>query len=167
MKAAWMALAWRSALPTAEQVRVALGEGPSGFPPDVIEREETDLHALEELGVRVLTMADEEFPARLRDGPVVLQVAGRASLLNEEGVEVYSGYRGKEGARLMEAIDAGSRAVVVLNKGMLKAESLLRALHEPLSDGCVALVSAEPPRASWGPVRDVRRDELARRLAAH
>jgi predicted Rossmann fold nucleotide-binding protein DprA/Smf involved in DNA uptake len=164
--AAWMALAYRSALPTAERLRAA-DDGGIEFPDDVIAREEADLAALSDLGVRVLTVRDDEYPARLRgdDGPLVLQVAGRAALLEDEGVEVVAGYRGREGQRLMELLDAGGRAVVVMNKGLLRAQSLLRALHEPLENGSVALVSAEPPRASWGPLRDRNRDALAARLA--
>jgi hypothetical protein len=166
--AAWMALAYRSALPTAEQLRIVFEDGPDPdrFPPDVLAKEAADLAALDDLGVRVLTVHDDEYPEQLRDedGPLVLQVAGRAALLDEEDVEVVAGYRGKPGERLMELLDSGSRAVVVMNKGMLKARTLLRALHEPIENGSVALVSAEPPRASWGPVRDKNRDALAARL---
>ena len=156
--AAWMALAYRSALASPEQLRRA-HEGPrvDDFPADVVAREARDLEALHDLGVRVLTVADDEFPDRLRaDGPIVLQVAGRAALLEEEGVAILAG------ARRLE--DLERRAVVVLSKGMLQAKTLLRALHEPIRDGTIALVSAEPPRAAWGPVRDRRRDDLCRRL---
>ena len=161
--APWLALAYRSALPSAEQARIALGDGPRAedFPPEVIEREEQDLRALEELGVRILTVADADYPERLRaqEGPVVLQVAGRVSLLSDEGVEILAGHK-----LLGDLLDRGDRAVVVLSKGMLKAKSLLRALHEPIADGAIALLTAEPPRATWGPVRDIHRDRLVQAL---
>jgi hypothetical protein len=54
----------------------------------------------------------------------------------------------------------------VLSKGLLHAKTLLRQLHDELADGQVALVSAESPRAAWGPIRDRRRDELVRRVTA-
>ena len=162
---AWLALAYRSAQPSAELWRIALGPGPDAdaFPPDVLEREADDARALRDLGVRLLTCADAEYPARLRDatGPILLQVAGRAALLEEEGVTVLAGHK-----RLGEVLDAGDRAVVVLSKGMLKAKSLLAALQEPIADGMIALVTAEPPRAVWGPIRDRRRDALCRTLSS-
>jgi len=162
-RAAWLALAFRTALPTAEKARIAFGPGPrrEDFPKETIAREASDLAALEDLGVRVLHAADQEFPAALRrdEGPYVLQVAGSARLLSEPGVPWLAGPK-----RLGDALDRGERAVVVLSKGLLRARTLLRALHEPLADGQVALVSAEPPRASWGPVRDRRRDEICRRV---
>ncbi|MHC4550329.1 MAG: hypothetical protein ACYTEZ_16285 [Planctomycetota bacterium] len=157
--AAWMALAYRSALSHAERMRIATGPGPDpdAFPADVLEREAGDLEQLRDLGVRVLTLADPEFPERLRDeGPIVLQVAGRPALLDEEGVECLAGHRQLE--------DLDQRTVVVLSKGMLHAKTLLRALHDPIADGTITLVSAEPPRATWSPLRDQRRDELAKRL---
>ncbi len=117
---------------------------------------------LRDLGVRVLTIEDEEYPERLKgDGaPLVLQVAGRTTLLHDEGVTVFARYRGEEGARLMDTLDGGGRAILVLSKGMLKAGSLLKGLAEPIADGSITLISAEPPRASWGPVRDKRRDVI-------
>ena len=126
-----------------------------------------DANELEELGVRLLTVRDDEYPQRLRGdegSPIVLQVAGRVALLEEEGVRYVTGYRGAKGEELAEVIDSGGRAVLVLSKGLLKSGSLLRALQQPIEDGSIALVSAEPPRASWGPVRDGRRDALASRL---
>ena len=166
--AAWMALAYRTPMSSAELQRIALGEGPRAedFPQEVYEREAEDLRSLEELDVRLLTLADAEYPERLRgeDAPLLLQVAGPVSLLEAEGVEFVAGYRGKGGRRLQEVLDRGDRAVVVLSKGMLNARSVLRALHEPIADGSVALLSAEPPRASWGPVRDRNRDALIRAL---
>jgi hypothetical protein len=163
-----MALAYRTPMASAELQRIALGEGPKAedFPPEVYEREAEDLGALKVLEVRLLTLADPEYPERLRgdEAPILLQVAGRVSLLEEEGVELVAGYRGKGGRQLQEALDRGDRAVVVLSKGMLCAKSLLRALHEPIADGSVALLSAEPPRASWGPIRDRNRDALLRAL---
>jgi len=168
--AAWMALAYRCPLPSAELERIALAEGPRPemFPPEVLAREEEDRRALADLGVRLLTLRDDDYPPRLRGAgaPLVLQVAGHASLLDEDGVAVLAGHRGPAGEQLADAVDGGSRAVLVLAKGMLKARSLLRALHEPLADGSVALVSAEPPRASWGPARNLRRDALCRALRA-
>ena len=158
-RAAWMALAYRSALSTPEMMRVALGDGPdpAAFPPDVLAREAADLAALDDLGVRVLTIAESAYPARLREGaaPIVLQVAGRVDLLHDGGAEVLAGHK-----PLGAALEEGTPAVAVLSKGLLKAKSLLRALAEPIADGQVALVSAEPPRATWGPVRDRNRDAL-------
>ncbi len=159
--AAWMALAWRSGLGHAERMRIAVGPGPDpeALPADVLEREAGDLEQLHDLGVRVLTIQDPEYPERLRDdGPLVLQVAGRPALLEEEGVEVLAGHRDLQ--------DLDQRTVIVLSKGMLKAKTLLRALHEPIRDGTITLVSAEPPRAAWSPLRDQRRDALAARLRA-
>ena len=159
--AAWMALAWRSGLGHAERLRIALGPGPDpdSVPDDVLEREAGDLAQLRDLGVRVLTLKDPDYPERLRDdGPLVLQVAGRPELLDDDGVECLAGHR--------DLKDLDQRAVVVLSKGMLRAKTLLRALHEPIRDGTIALVSAEPPRATWNRLRDQRRDELAARLRA-
>ena len=164
-KAAWLALAFRSALPRPEQRRIALEEGPGEFPDAVMAGEAEDLEELEDIGVDLVTIRDPEYPDRLREeGPVLLQVRGRSGLLNEQGVEVFGRYRGAEGERLAEALDSGSRVILVLSKGMLKASSLLRAFRQQLEDGAIAVVSAEPPRASWGPVRDRRRDELVARL---
>ena len=159
--AAWMALAYRSGLSHAERLRIATGPGPDpeALPADVLEREAQDLEQLHDLGVRVLTLKDPEYPAKLKDdGPLVLQVAGRPALLEEEGVECLAGHRKLE--------DLDRRTVIVLSKGMLQAKTLLRALHDPIQDGMITLVSAEPPRATWSPLRDQRRDELARRLRA-
>jgi len=160
--AAWLALAFRTALPTADAARIAFGDGPkpSDYPPAVIANEVEDLRALAELGVRVITVKDAEFPEKLRgeEGPYVLQVAGREGLIGEGGVPWLAGHR-----PLGEVLERGDRAVVVLSKGLLNAKTLLRQLHDALEEGQVALVSAEPPRAAWGPVRDVRRDELVRR----
>jgi hypothetical protein len=86
-------------------------------------------------------------------------VAGSVGLLGQNGVRWLAGHRG-----LREALDRGERTVVVLSKGLLHAKTLLRQLHDELADGQVALVSAEPPRAAWGPIRDRRRDELVRRV---
>jgi len=160
---AWMALAWRSALGAAEQGRIALGPGPRAedYERGVLDREAEDLRLLEDLGVRLLPITDPEYPQRLREreGPVLLQVAGRVALLEEEGVAIVAGHK-----PLGPLLDSGDRAVAVLSKGLLSAKTLLRALHEPLADGQVALVSAEPPRATWGPVRDGRRDRLCAQL---
>jgi predicted Rossmann fold nucleotide-binding protein DprA/Smf involved in DNA uptake len=160
-----MALAFRSALPTADALRIALGDGPDpdAFPPDVLAREAEDVRALDELGVRVLPIADPDYPERLRagDGPLVLCVAGRVALLHAPDTPVFAGHRGAAGEALAGVVDSGGSAIVVLSKGLLRAKTLLRALHEPLENGCLALVSAEPPRAAWGPIRDRRRDALA------
>jgi len=167
MNAAWMCLAWRSALPSSEQIRVGLEEGPAAadYPPEVVAREELDLAELEELGVRLLPVCDPAFPPRLKEtGPVLLQVAGRVSLLGEDGVEVFTKIRGEEGQRLHETLDGGGRACIVLNKGMLKARNLLRGVQSWLDDGALVLVSAEPPRAGWGPVRDQRAKALREHL---
>jgi len=162
-----MALAFRSGRSEADKMRIALDAGPTEemFGADVLEGEQTDYGALTELGVELVTVADAEYPERLRgeDAPLVLQVAGSLALLNQDGVSVMP-YRTKATPELAERIESGERVVVVLSKGMLKARTLLRALAEPIADGQVALVSAEPPRASWGPVRDLRRDKLAQRL---
>lgn len=161
-KAAWLALAFRTALPTADVAKIAFGDGPkpSDFPRNVIEHEVEDLRALAELGVRVITVKDAEFPGVLRsdEGPYVLQVAGREGLIGEGGVRWLAGHR-----PLGDVLERGDRAVVVVSKGLLNAKTLLRQLHDALADGQVALVSAEPPRATWGPIRDQRRDELVRR----
>jgi predicted Rossmann fold nucleotide-binding protein DprA/Smf involved in DNA uptake len=167
--ALWLALAYRSLLGEGERRAVAQGPGPdpSDFPEAVLARERGDAKELEDLGVRLLALPDEEYPARLRraEGPLLLQVAGRPSLLAEEGVKVLAGVRGAAAGALQETLDSGGRAVVVLSKGMLQAKSLLRALAEPIADGALALVTAEPPRATWGPLRDRRRDALARLLS--
>ncbi|MDH3591893.1 MAG: hypothetical protein OER88_08450 [Planctomycetota bacterium] len=166
--AAWLALAYRSALPTSEMLRVALegGPDPDAFPPDVLEREARDVAALDDLGVRLVPIGSPEYPLRLRAaGPVVLQVAGRVSLLSEPGVTVATKFRGEPGRMLVETLESGGNAVLVLSKGMLKATSLLRGMQHYLDNGAIAVVSAEPPRAAWGPVRDARRDVLAARLA--
>lgn len=166
--ALWLAFAYRS-LRSEEERRdeaARAGPDPAEFPAPVIERERADAKELEDRGVRLLPISDEDYPGRLRatGEPILLQVAGRAALLEEEGVLYLAGARGASAAALSEAIDGGRRCVVVLSKGMLRAESLLRALAEPIADGTVALVTAEPPRASWGPVRDRRRDALLRIL---
>lgn len=162
--AAWLALAFRTALPTAEAARIAFGDGPkpSDYPSAVIANGVEELRALQELGVRVITVKDPEFPEKLRsdEGPYVLQVAGREGLIGEGGVKWLAGHR-----PLGEVLERGGRAVVLLSKGLLHAKTLLRQIHDALADGQVALVSAEPPRATWGPVRDQRRDELCRRVA--
>ena len=161
---AWMAQAYRSAVPLPP----GAAPDPDAFSADVLEREAADLHALEDLGVRVLTILDDAYPERLRgDGaPLVLQVAGRTALLHDDGVTVFARYRGDEGAHLADTLDSGGRAILVLSKGMLKAGSLLKALAQPIADGSLTLISAEPPRASWGPVRDRRRDAIRRSLSA-
>lgn len=165
---AWMALAWRSPRGSGERRAIALGGGPAAgdFPRAILENERADLAALEAMGVRLLTILDEEYPAHLREreGPLLLQVAGRPSLMAEDRIAVLEGARGAAAESLMEVLDSGGHAVVVLSKGLLMARSLLRALQEPLLDGSVALVSAEPPRASWGPARDRRRAEFAAAL---
>jgi predicted Rossmann fold nucleotide-binding protein DprA/Smf involved in DNA uptake len=166
--AAWMALAYRTSIPSAELMAIALGEGPCAddFPAGIYEGEAVDLAALEELGVTLVPISDAGYPERLRGegAPILLQVKGRVALLDEEGVEFVPGYRGAGGRALQEALEQGGRAVVVLSKGLLKARSLMRALHEPIEEGSIALLSAEPPRAAWGPVRDRRRDALVEGL---
>jgi hypothetical protein len=161
--AAWLALAFRTALPTAEVARIVNGDGPKpqDFPPNVIEHEAEDLKALAALGVRVITVKDPEFPGKLKaeDGPYVLRVAGREGLIGEGGVKWLAGHR-----PLGEALERGDRAVVVVSKGLLNAKTMLRQLHDALEDGQVALVSAEPPRAAWNRLRDQRRDDLVRRV---
>jgi len=167
--AAWLCLAYRSTLPTPDQLRVALGDGPNerAFPAAVVLGERGACAELTELGVELLAVSDEAFPAAVReDGSfLVLQVAGRVALLDEPGVAIVAGPARVVAERLGELTESGGRAVVVLSKGLLKARTMLRALAEPIADGSIALVSAEPPRASWGPGRDVRRDRLARLLS--
>ncbi|MHC4955061.1 MAG: hypothetical protein ACYTGZ_14370 [Planctomycetota bacterium] len=162
--APWLALAFRSGMSDADKRACALGDGPQpwDFPEDVLERESEDAAALEDMGVRLLTLADPDYPSRLlmAMGPVVLQVAGRADLVDEENVAFIPGSGAKGRQAIQEHLESGDRAVVVLSKGMLKAKSMLRALHEPIDNGTIALVSAEPPRAAWGPVRDANRDLL-------
>ncbi|MHC4972770.1 MAG: hypothetical protein ACYTG3_10595 [Planctomycetota bacterium] len=159
--AAWMALAWRNTLSRDERRQIALGPGPDpeAVPDDVLKREAEDLHQLEDLGVRVLTLLDPEYPTKLKeDGPLVLQVAGNPDLLDEEGVECLSGHKDLE--------DLDQRTVIVLSKGLLNAKTLLRALHDPIQNGTITLVTAEPPRATWNRLRAQRRDRLAQRLRA-
>ncbi|MHC4819897.1 MAG: hypothetical protein ACYTF8_17775, partial [Planctomycetota bacterium] len=94
--AAWMALAWRNTLSQAERTEIALGPGPDpeALPADVLKREAQDLEQLQDLGVKVLTLKDPEYPTKLKDdGPLVLQVAGSPQLLEEEGVQYLSGHR--------------------------------------------------------------------------
>ena len=162
--AAWLALAFRTALPTAEIAHIAFGDGPKpvDYPKKVIESEVEDLRALEALGVRVITVRDPEFPRKLKSdsGPYVLQVAGRKGLIAEGGVKWLAGHR-----PLGEVLERGDRAVVVLSKGLLNAKTLLRQLKDAIEDGQVALVSAEPPRAAWGPMRDQNRDALVARAS--
>ena len=156
-KAGWLTLAYRSGLSDEEKRERAL----AGDVPD--HAEDKDLAAigqLEEFGVQLLTL--DEMPERLQfdGGPVVVQVAGRAELIDEEGVRFLAGSGAKGRAAIADALDSGDRIVVVLSKGMLKAKSLLSALREPIEFGSVALLSAEPPQATWGPVRDANRDQL-------
>lgn len=165
----WMALAYRAPLPAPARLDVALGSGPDSvpFPPEVLQREQEDLLALQDLGVRVLTLSDEDYPDRLRrqeDPPLLLHVAGRHDLLHEEGVRFIAGVRGQAGAELHEALEAGSRAVVLLSKGMLRARNELRGLRQAIEDGSIAVLSAEPPRAAWGPARMQRCRALCRVL---
>jgi len=168
-QAAWLALAYRSGMSDSVKREIALGPGAdaSDYPPDVIEREAEDAQALADLGVRLIPITDPDYPERLlmSQGPVVLQVAGRADLIDEDGVEFIAGSGAKGRQELAERIESGSRCVVVLSKGMLKAKSMLRALHEPLEYGQMALISAEPPRAAWGPIRDSHRDQLLAMLS--
>lgn len=165
---AWMALAYRTAMPSHEVMRIALGGGPDpdSFPLDVLDSEAKDFAALAELGVRLVTIADPDYPARIKgeSAPILLQVVGSISLLHEPGVEIVAGTSAEAGRRLHEIVDAGGSAVLLLSKGMLKAKSLLRGLHQPIEDGSVVVVTAEPPRAAWGPVRDQRRNALAAAL---
>jgi len=163
-QAAWLALAYRSGMSDSVKREIALGPGadPSDYPVDVIEREAEDAQALADLGVRLIAITDSDYPERLliAQGPVVIQVAGRADLIDEEGVKFIAGSGAKGRQALAERVESGDRTVVVLSKGMLKAKSLIRALHEPLEFGTIALLSAEPPRAAWGPIRDSHRDQL-------
>ncbi len=164
-----MALAYRAPLPAAARREVALGAGPASVPfsPEVLQREQEDLLALQDLGVRILTLPDQDYPDRLRrheDPPLLLHVAGRHSLLVEEGVRFIAGVRGQAGAALHEALETGSRAVVLLSKGMLRARNELRGLGQAIEDGSIAVLSAEPPRAAWGPARTKRCRALCRAL---
>lgn len=164
-RAPWIALAYRSGLSDSEKrQRAEAGDLPNLFEMNDL----ADLRELEEMGIRLLTLDDDEFPDRLRceNGPVIVQVAGRADLIDQEGVRFLPGSGAKGKQAIAEALDAGDRMVVVLSKGMLKARSLLRALAEPIEDGMVTLLSVEPPRAAWGPVRDANRDLLLARLSS-
>ena len=162
--AAWISLAYRSGLSDAEK-RAAAEAGE--FPNLVEMRDLSDLRELKELGVRLLTLQDEDFPDRLRHegGPLIVQVAGRIDLIDDEGVRFLPGSGAKGRQAIAEALDAGDRMVIVLSKGMLKARTMLKALHEPIDEGSVTLLSAEPPRAAWGPIRDANRDRLLATLA--
>ena len=168
-QAAWLALAYRSGMSDTAKREIAPGPGahPSDYPQDVIEREAEDARSLADLGVRLIPITDPDYPERLlmAQGPVVIQVAGRPDLIDEEGVGFIAGSGAKGRKALEERLESGERTVVVLSKGMLKAKSLLRALHEPLEYGTIALLSAEPPRATWGPIRDAHRDELLAMLS--
>ena len=75
-----------------------------------------------------------------------------------------AGVRGQAGAELHEALETGSRAVVLLSKGMLRARNELRGLGQAIEDGSIAVLSAEPPRAAWGPARTKRCRALCRVL---
>ncbi|MGQ0613649.1 MAG: hypothetical protein ACT4PV_07935 [Planctomycetaceae bacterium] len=167
--AAWLALAFRSPLTLEQKRALAIGAGPRDeeFEPALLEREARDWRALEEQGISLLTIADEAYPERLRAGPapLLLLLAGRASLLEERDARVVAGVRGAAGEALMETLDGGGRAVAVLSKGLLSARNLLRALHEPIAEGSLLLVSAEPPRAAWGPSRDARRAKIVAALS--
>ena len=157
--ARWISLAFRSGLSDDEKrARAEAGD----FPNLVEMRDLSDLRELEELGVRLLTLEDDEFPDRLRQegGPLIVQIAGSTHLVDADGVRFLPGSGAKGRAAIAEAIESGDRFVVVLSKGMLKARTLLKALREPIEDGTAALLSAEPPRAAWGPVRDANRDRL-------
>jgi len=161
--ARWISLAYRSGLSDDEKrARAEAGD----FPNLVEMKDLADLRELEEMGVRLLTLEDDDFPERLRQegGPLIVQIAGRAQLVDEEDVRFLPGSGAKGREAIAEALEAGDRFVVVLSKGMLKARTMLRALHEPIAEGSVALLSAEPPRAAWGPVRDANRDSLIRAL---
>ena len=163
-RAAWITLAYRSGLSDAEKrMRAESGDLPNLFE----MRDLSDLRELEEMGIRLLTLEDDEFPDRLRteDGPILIQVAGRADLIDAEGVRFLPGSGKKGREAIAEALDSGDRTVVVLSKGMLKARSLLSALAEQIDAGSVTLLSAEPPRAAWGPVRDANRDRLLETLS--
>ena len=167
--AAWMTLAYRSGLPTAEQWRIAQegGPDPRSYPVAVVEREHGDLLAVAELDGRPILLTDPDYPRSLvagEDAPLMLWIAGRADLLEEDGV-VHAAYRTRTAPGIGERIEAGDRVVAVLSKGLLKARTLLRALHDPIADGQIALLSAEPPRASWSRLRDERRDRLVARLS--
>jgi len=168
-RAAWLALAFHTPLAPGEAERIARegGPDPANFPEELLAREAEDLAALEALGIKLLTPDDPEFPARILEGGAApaLQIAGRVSLLDAEGLETFTSIRKQQGARLIDLLDSGGRALLVLSKGMLKARSLLRALAQPIADGSLAVVSGEPPRASWGPIRDARRDRLRALLA--
>ena len=168
-QAAWLALAYRSGMSDTTKREIALGPGahPDDYPADIIEREAEDARELAEMGVRLIPITDPDYPARLlmAQGPVVLQVAGRPDLIDEEGVAFLPGSGAKGRQAIAERMDSGDRCVVVLSKGMLKARSTLQALHEPLENGSTTLVSAEPPRAAWGPVRDSHRDQLISMLS--
>lgn len=162
-RAAWISLAFRSGLSDAEKrARAEAGD----FPNVVELKDLSDLRELEQLGVRLLTFEDDDFPERLQreDGPLLVQVAGRAELIDQEHVKFVpgSGAKGKEA--IAAGLEAGDRMVIVLSKGMLKARAMLKALHEPIEEGSVALLSAEPPRAAWGPLRDANRDRLLQSL---
>lgn len=164
-RAAWIALAYRSGLSDVEKrIRAESGDMPNLFE----MKDLSDLRELEELGIRLLTLEDDDFPERLRreDGPLIVQIAGRADLIDQEGVRFVPGSGAKGKQAIAEALDAGDRMVVVLSKGMLKARTLLRALAEPIEEGMVTLLSAEPPRAAWGPVRDANRDLLLAKLSS-
>ena len=108
--ACWMALAFRSAHSGPEKLRIALGGelDEEMFPREVLDGEQADYEAMTESGIELLTLADAEYPGRLRgeDAPLVLQIAGHKSLLNDEGVRILA-YRSKAAPELAEQIDRG------------------------------------------------------------
>ena len=162
-KAGWLTLAYRSGLSDFDkQDRAERGEVPN----HAEDRDLAAIVALEELGVRLISLDEDDFPERLRfeGGPVLAQIAGRVDLIDMENVRFLGGTGAKGRQAIADALEAGDRIVIVLSKGMLKARSMLSALAEPIEDGSVTLLSVEPPQATWGPVRDANRDQLIARL---
>ncbi len=158
-KAGWLTLAYRSGLSDFDkQDRAERGE----IPDHAEDRDVAAVLALEELGVRLISLNEDEFPERLRfeGGPVLAQVVGCVDLIDTDEVKFLGGTGAKGRQAIADALEAGDRIVIVLSKGMLKARSMLNALREPIEDGSVTLLSVEPPQSTWGPIRDANRDQL-------
>ncbi|MEM8882968.1 MAG: hypothetical protein AAGD14_02775 [Planctomycetota bacterium] len=161
---AWLTFAYRSGL--SDHEKWARGHT-SLLPAEPEARDVEAVAALDELGVHLLHRENPDFPTRLayEDGPIVVQVAGNPELIDDEDVRFVPG-SGKLGRQAIEeGLEAGDRMVLVPSKGMLKARTMLKALAERIEEGQVALLSAEPPLAAWGPVRDSHRDQLIHRLS--
>ncbi|MDJ0970990.1 MAG: DNA-processing protein DprA [Kiloniellales bacterium] len=114
-------------------------------PPDEAERQ---LDALEDLGARVLTLADPEYPlalAAIDDPPPVISVLGDAALLTRRAVAVVGARNASANGRRFAkqlAADLG-RAGLVVTSGL--ARGIDTAAHEGALDGGTVAVLAGGP----------------------